>query len=110
MQTLEVQLVRPPVTVCVWLAPARNRAFAFTGHVLSDNVPLFPASYINIGYPCKPIQPHGHRRIAPQPHVAVTACLRRTACRIKMSAQSVIQRDASISRALSFAREPVKTL
>jgi len=27
-----------------------------------------------------------------------------------MSAQSVIQRDASISRVLSFAREPVKTL
>jgi len=27
-----------------------------------------------------------------------------------MSAQSVIQRDAGISGALSFAREPVKTL
>jgi len=44
VQNLKVQLVRPPVFVCVCLGPARERAVALTCHVLSDRVPLFPCS------------------------------------------------------------------
>src|SRR4029077_12518084 len=39
VEDLKVQLVRPPVTVRVCADPARERALAFTCHVVYDRVP-----------------------------------------------------------------------
>jgi hypothetical protein len=40
MENLKVQLVRPPITIRVSAAAARDRAFAFVWHVTSDRLRL----------------------------------------------------------------------